>query len=196
MKKMVKWLFSAFVFAIMISFLNVFADDGDTNTVTDSDSKSVVSLNVSVSGNSLLISGETEGGMLAVAVAVYNKSGEKLVTMQTAAVNDDNSYKTSIEVEDGTYLIKVADYQGGNFLTKLVTVGSANKKQSENSETKKDDKGSENTESSANQTKTVYFPNTNDDGKYIVFLSNFGMVSALSVFAFTKKKKTCYKYNR
>lgn len=195
MKKIIKQLFSVFaVFTMMILCLEVFAD-GDTPThITDSDNtKSVISLNVSVSGNTLLISGTTEEGMLAVAVAIYNESGKKLITMQTAAVNDENSYETSIEAADGTYLVKVADYQGGKYLTKLVTVGNPNKNKSKDSESQQTENTDKTTEDSKKQGKKVYFPKTADDGMYILIMSTVGMVSTLVGYMLTKKK---YKHQR
>ena len=200
MKKVIKRFFSIFIFIVMISCLGVFADD-DTPATPNADSKSVISLNVSARNNLLFVNGETEEGMLAVAVAVYDKSGKNLVTMQTAAVDDDNYYECSIELEDGHYLVKVADYQGGNYLTKSITIGDPDKKPSKEKEKDKnkdnkktEDKNTDNTdefagnndETGKNQTETVYFPKTGDDESYIWILSGLAIISMASCFALTK----------
>lgn len=197
MKKVLKKIFSIFIFITMISFLGACADD-DVPTTPNSDSKSVISLNVSANKNLLLVNGEAEEGMLAVAIAVYDKSGKSLVTMQTAAVDDDNYYEGSIELEDGQYLVKVADYQGGNYLTKLITIGNPDKKPSKDKDndnektedvvTDDNDKSTESNDENSKD-KTVYFPKTGDNTNYALLLSGLGIILPASCFAFIKKRK-------
>ena len=208
MKKIVKGFLSVFVFAVL-ACLCVFADD-TTNGSTNSDSKSVISLNVSVSGSSLLVNDEAEEGVLAVAVAIYDKSGENLVTVQTAAVDDDNNYQTSLELEDGSYVIKVADYEGGSYLTKKITVGIPEPEPSDDDKDKKDKKHEERKDAKDKDAEAnekgerrnagkarkcackMYFPQTSDSGNCILLMASLAAATSLgAVFSVRRKKKDC-----
>ena len=83
--------------------------------------KTITTLEVTESNGKISVSGTAEEGTLAVAIMVYDESGKNLVTMQTTAVESNNTYADTIEVESGTYVVKVADYDGGNFVTKTVS---------------------------------------------------------------------------
>jgi len=86
--------------------------------------KSITSIETDGKGG-LSVSGKTEAGMLAAAVAVYDESGKDLVTMVTTDVASDNTFITTVDVPTGTYVVKVADYEGGDFVTATVTVTDA-----------------------------------------------------------------------
>lgn len=98
---------------------------------------SVSTLNVTNSNNRITVSGTTEDGILAIAVFVY--SGEELVDMETCS-NNNNRYscKLSKSFNAGEYTIKIADYNGGNYVskkTKIESVASSSIEKSENPKT-------------------------------------------------------------
>lgn len=202
MKKIIKMFFAAFMFVTMITFMGAFADDGQTTTP---ESKSILALNVSVSGNSLLVGGTTEDGVLAVAIAVYDKSGKNLVTMQTTDVNDDNTYESSLELDDGSYVIKVADYDGGSYLTKSVDVGDVGQDSPEDKKpSEKDndvevvggnDAGDTDTAEAdkdikcVKNDKRIVFPKTDDERNYILIVAVLGISLSSVVFISRKSKK-------
>ena len=83
--------------------------------------KKIEEFDVEQENGKLAIEGTAENGTLAVAVMVYDEEDE-LVKMETTSVNSDNTFATEVEVEEGNYVVKVADYDGGEYLTKEVGV--------------------------------------------------------------------------
>ena len=108
---MKKILYILITIITVFSFSNVFALN-----------KEITTLNASEENGSINVSGKAENGCLAVAIMVYKEDGETLVTMQTTSVGDDNKFSDSIKVDNGTYIVKVADYDGGTFVTKTVSI--------------------------------------------------------------------------
>lgn len=107
MKKTLFVLFIGFISIILIPF-NVSA-------------KSISTLDVTDSNNKLTVSGTTENGVLAVAVMVY--SGEDLSHMETCSCNNNKySCELSKTFAAGNYIVKVADYDGGDYITKNVVI--------------------------------------------------------------------------
>lgn len=94
---------------------------------TESNARNITSLNTSSTGNKISVSGSTQDGVLAGAVMVYDKNGADLICMETFAVGEDSKYSYTLDrsFANGTYLVKVADYDGGTFEEKTVTVNSA-----------------------------------------------------------------------
>ena len=88
--------------------------------------KEIKTINASQASGKVSVSGTAEAGTLAVAVMIYDESGKDLVAFETASVSDENLYYAEINVSDGKYLVKVADYDGGDF--KTATVAPAEKK--------------------------------------------------------------------
>lgn len=82
---------------------------------------------VSATGNSTsaTISGTAETGVTAVAIMVYDSTGTNLVIMESVSVNDSHTFSTTIDLAAGSYLIKVADYDGGDYKETTVTVGAS-----------------------------------------------------------------------
>lgn len=70
----------------------------------------------------ITVSGEAENGTLAAAIVVYNSEDSSFVTMQTTSVNDENKYSYDIELGKGKYIVRVADYDGGDFKESCITV--------------------------------------------------------------------------
>lgn len=100
---------------------------------SSANAKSISTLEVKNSGQKITVSGTTESGVLAIAVLVY--SGEELVTMETCSSNND-AYSCELEnaFKSGTYTVKVADYDGGAYITKSIKIVNAtNPKTSDNS---------------------------------------------------------------
>lgn len=95
--------------------------------------KTINTLNVTESNGKINVSGTTEDGVLAVAIMVYDSTESNLITMQTTSVGSDNNYSDTITIASGTYVIKVADYDGGEYITKKVT--EETKKEDEKTET-------------------------------------------------------------
>ncbi|MBR3177551.1 hypothetical protein IKF27_01955 [Candidatus Saccharibacteria bacterium] len=83
--------------------------------------KEIKTINASEEGGKVSVSGTAEAGTLAVAVMVYDESGKELIAFETAAVSDENIYYAEISVAEGKYLVKVADYDGGDFKTATVS---------------------------------------------------------------------------
>lgn len=81
----------------------------------------ISTLNVAETSNEITVSGTTEDGILAIAVVVY--SGEDLIHMETCSVNNKAySCKLNKTFANGSYRVKVADYDGGEYITKDVTI--------------------------------------------------------------------------
>ena len=118
--------------------------------------KTINTLNATQSNGKINVSGTTEDGVLAVAILVYDSTGSNLITMQTTSVESDNTYSDSITIASGTYVVKVADYDGGEYITKKVT-----------EETKKDEKPDANTitDNTITNTDTTVENTTTDTNK-------------------------------
>ena len=83
--------------------------------------KDIKTINASESNGKVSVSGTAEAGTLAVAVLVYDENGAELLAMETASVSDENLYYAEVELAEGTYLVKVADYDGGDYKTATVS---------------------------------------------------------------------------
>ena len=69
----------------------------------------------------ITVEGIADSSVIAVAVLVYDSTGTNLVTMQTTQTNDDDTFKTTITLDADTYVVKVANYNGGSYVEKKVT---------------------------------------------------------------------------
>ena len=87
--------------------------------------KDIKTVSANYEGGKIAVSGTAETGTLAVAVMVYDEKGAELLAMQTASVSDESLYYSEIELAEGNYIVKVADYDGGNFKTATVTAAKA-----------------------------------------------------------------------
>ncbi|MDO4199787.1 MAG: hypothetical protein Q4D57_03455 [Clostridia bacterium] len=200
MHRSIKKFVSFFIFIMMIACFGVFAEGDSDGEPVAADTKSVLSMNVSKNGNSIIVSGKTEEGMLAVAVAVYDKSGKKLVTMRTAGVDDSNSYESStIELSDGKYVVKVADYNGGKYLTKSIQIGTEKKEnekenkseesKEENAEENKTSKNEENKDTGKSKSSKAISVKTGDDQNVLIIMSVLGFISSFAAIASLRKNK-------
>lgn len=84
--------------------------------------KSVPTLDVENNNNKFTVSGTIEPGVLAVAVLVY--SGEDLMHMETCSTDNNNNYSCELSKTFGIgdYIVKVADYDGGDYISKNISV--------------------------------------------------------------------------
>lgn len=83
--------------------------------------KEITTLDVSENNGVITVKGTAEAGTLAVAIMVYDSSEANLITMKTTSVASDNSYKDTLEVAPGNYVVKVADYDGGDYKIKSIS---------------------------------------------------------------------------
>lgn len=85
----------------------------------------ITTLDATASGNKIKISGTTND-VLAIAALVY--SDNNLVYMGSCSVNDNHNYSCTLNTtfKNGKYTVKVADYAGGDYISKdvIVNVGS------------------------------------------------------------------------
>lgn len=187
MKKILRISASLLLMALIAcaSFLTCFAGAVNTLNTTEKDGK-------------VLFNGTVDSETLAVSLMVYDKSGENLVNLATAAVDDKNEYNIEMQLSEGTYVVKAADYNGGKFLEKTVTVGDTENNVVNDTEDLKqneptDDK-SENTDNltdnkTENKEETPIIPQTGDNSNislwiYLLFASVIG----LSANAVLRKK--------
>ena len=80
----------------------------------------VLTLNATEENGIISVNGTTEAGALAVAISIYDETGTTRLKIETAAVID-GKYSHNIAIEEGTYKICVADYDGGECQTAVVT---------------------------------------------------------------------------
>ncbi|MDO5556654.1 MAG: LPXTG cell wall anchor domain-containing protein [Clostridia bacterium] len=82
----------------------------------------ISTVNATPSKNKVTVSGKANVDVLAVAILVY--SDENLIYMETCNVDNNQNYSCELNYSfaDGTYSIRVADYNGGNYMNTTVTV--------------------------------------------------------------------------
>lgn len=90
----------------------------------------ISSLTAKAESGSVKIEGTADVGVLAVAIMIYDTTGTDLVKMETVSVGDDQKYSDTFKLSNGSYMIKVADYEGGDFQSTTVTVGASEKDKS------------------------------------------------------------------
>ena len=81
----------------------------------------VLTLNATEENGIISVNGTTEAGALAVAISIYDEAGTTRLKVETTAVID-GKYSHDIAIEEGTYKICVADYDGGECQTTTVAV--------------------------------------------------------------------------
>lgn len=88
------------------------------------EAKNITSVNATAANGKITVSGTAEAGTLACAVLVYDETETNLLSMETCGVAADNTYSYTLGMKfaNGTYVVKVADYDGGSYTTAKVTV--------------------------------------------------------------------------
>lgn len=104
----------------------------------------VDTLNTTVKDDTVLFYGTVDSETLAVSLMIYDQSGDNLVSIASAAVDDKNEYSIEMQLPNGTYLVKAADYNGGKFLEKTVTVSDTENKVVNNTEDLKQNEPTDN----------------------------------------------------
>lgn len=113
MKKWLKTIIPVFAFAFILLIPGVQAQAGTISSVS-----------ATAGTNEFTVSGVAGDDVLSVAIFVYDSTGKTLLQMKSVAVDSNHTYTDTFEAEKGTYLVKVADYEGGAFSEANVTVGS------------------------------------------------------------------------
>lgn len=113
MKKNILGIFLIGLFAMLLIPTNTFA--GTISTI-----------DVAESNGNITASGTTGTGVDAIALVIYN--GDNLVSMETCSVdNNDYSCTFSKTFSNGTYIVKVADYNGGDYVSKKIIINNGTK---------------------------------------------------------------------
>ena len=63
----------------------------------------------------IVIKGSTDENVMAVSIEIYNEDETEFIKKLVVYVSDDYKYETRINIDNGTYTIKVADYDGGEY---------------------------------------------------------------------------------
>lgn len=120
---------------------------------------SIPTVNATPSKNKVTVSGKANADVLAVAILVY--SDKNLIYMETCNVDNNQNYSCELNqsFEDGNYSIKVADYNGGDYIDTTVSV------KTKESTTESETIENNNTIKSNIQTSTdnISSPKTGDD---------------------------------
>ena len=75
----------------------------------------------------ITVKGTTEDSVIAVSVSVYDENGE-FIKVVHGQVNDDNTYLVTIEMEAKKYIVRTANYDGGEYVEKTVEPSNSNVK--------------------------------------------------------------------
>ena len=190
MKKSFKLIISTLLLAIMVlvPFANV---DAASNS-------NIKTIDASISNGTISVSGTTEDGVLAVAIMVYDSTETNLITMQTTSVGSDNSYSDTISIASGTYVVKVANYDGGEYVTKTVKekiTDQENGKQEENENTNTEvsNEVNKNENTATNSVATTSNPKTGDN---IIFYIAIFVIAVLGIIITIKINKTKEKVRK
>ena len=156
-------------------------------------------LDVTPSASCITVSGTTESDVSAVSIEVYKEDGTTLVTMKTTSVDDNNNFSVDIELEDGTYNIKVADYSGGNYITKENVVVGPILTDDLGDETigiiSEDDENKANTDNTTSEEKkTSSNPKTGDNIMKIAAVFVVAVLGILITIKLNKKNKIVGKH--
>ena len=109
--------------------------------------KTISSVSAVSSNGKITVSGMAEEGTLACAVFVYDSTESTLLDMETCAVKEDSTfrYQMTKTYAKGDYVVKVADYDGGNYQTTTVKVADKTEENIKDTTTVKSPKTSETT---------------------------------------------------
>ena len=121
----------------------------------NADAKNISGVSAVSSNGKIIVSGTAEEGTLACAVFVYDSTESTLLDMETCAVKEDSTfrYQMTKTYAKGDYVVKVADYDGGNYQTTTVKVAD---------KTEENIKDTTTNSTTANATTTVKSPKTSE----------------------------------
>lgn len=130
MKKFSKYLLIIILSLFIIPIVSVNVNASTLNVKT---------INASITDNKISVDGTVDNGVLAVAIMVYEEDGTTLVTMKTTSVDSNDKYSDTIDVTAGKkYIVKAANYDGGEYITKKVTEETKKEDEKPDTETKPD----------------------------------------------------------
>lgn len=158
MKRVIRRIIPILVMTMILVLPIVsFAEGGKVSELEATSQDGVVSINGKASD------------ALSVAVFVYDESGKNLLDVGSTVVNDNKTFTRKVELSDGKYLVKVADYEGGDFASVLTgsTLSQANN----------DDRG----------TVKVTSPKTGDMNNSYLWIAIFGTSLLIGVGAVVYK---------
>lgn len=111
MKKCLKTIIPVFALAFILLMPGIQAKAG-----------TITSVSATAGTNQFTVNGVAGDDVLSVAILVYDSTGTTLLQMESVAVDSNHAYTDTFTVAEGTYLVKVADYEGGTFSQTSVTV--------------------------------------------------------------------------
>ena len=106
---------------ILLTVILILAMVIPSSMVYAAEEKKVLTAEAHPENGQITVEGTVEEGMLAVAVQVCDKD-EHFLFLRTGEVTSENKYKLVIEVEEGNYVLKVADFNGGTPKTVRVEI--------------------------------------------------------------------------
>ena len=80
----------------------------------------------------ITVKGTTPSEMMAVSINIYAEDGTTLVAVRSTQVNDDDTFEFGEKFEAKKYIVKVADYEGGNTIDIVVEPPTNNVKTGDN----------------------------------------------------------------
>ena len=173
MKRLSKYLLVIMLSLFIIPIVSVNATTLDVKTI-----------NALITDNQISVNGTVDNGVLAVAIMIYEEDGTTLVTMETTSVDSNDKYSDTIDVVTAgkKYIVKVANYDGGTYVTAEVdgTVNDSNNN-TNNENSNNSNNNTTNTETS-NKVDNTTNPKTGDN--IIIF-------SIIFVIALTGILVTC-----
>lgn len=144
MKDSLKLIIISTIIVFTLSIMSVVVRAGVISTV-----------DIEEKATSIKVSGTTATDVNAVTISVFKEDGSTLIEMKTTSVDDTNSYSKEIDLAEGKYVVKVADYAGGAYSSKEnVVVGASAGNENTNSTTENtaNEENTTNEETTANET--------------------------------------------
>ncbi len=198
MKKIIKPKSIIFIlaFSFLFAFFGVMVNAYSQSGITSLDVKS---------GNlQITVSGTTEDDLTAVSISVYKSDGSTLVKMKTSSVSDENKFSETIPLDAGKYTVKVANYDGGQIITKEnvivkkitdTNIEDETEKQKAKNETTKTKKISnkedlkKSSETNSGSSLISKNPKTSDNITILASIFATCSLGSLAIFKFRKKEK-------
>lgn len=140
----------------------------------NADAKTISGVSAVSSNGKIIVSGTAEEGTLACAVFVYDSTGKTLLDMETCEVKEDSTfrYQMSKTYDKGNYVVKVADYDGGNYQTTTVKIAD---------KTEESVKDTTTNPTTANAATTVKSPKTSEMTPWYLIVAALLLLGAVPV---------------
>jgi len=175
MNKKLQTIFSTFALAFILLIPGMSVKAG-----------TITSVSAASGASQMTVSGVAGDGVLSVAIFVYDSTGTELVMMESVSVDNSHAYSDTISVAAGTYVVKVADYEGGAFSETNVTVTESTVPSTSSATSSST---ASTTTGTATSTVQVTAPKTGEQIAWTLYaLAMIAMIGA-AVYVFTKKKE-------